>query len=71
MSATDTLAQPVVARLDHAVGGPARRRVVVLLALDAADNATLGAVAAELEASIGITNLELGVLASPRSRSRV
>jgi MFS family permease len=68
MSATDTVAQPVVARLDHAVGGPARRRVVVLLALvlalDAADKATLGAVAAELQRNLGITNLELGLLAS-------
>jgi MFS family permease len=68
MSATDTLARPVVARLDHAVGGPARRRVVVLLALvlalDAADKATLGAVAAELERNLGISNLELGILAS-------
>jgi MFS family permease len=55
-------------RLDREVGGPARRRVVVLLALtlalDAADKATLGAVAAELQQSLGVTNLQLGVLAS-------
>lgn len=55
-------------RLDGALGGPARRRLIVLLslvlALDAADKATLGAVAAELQRSLDITNLQLGVLAA-------
>lgn len=59
---------PVRARLDRALGGPARRRLVVLLslvlALDAADKATLGAVAAELQRSLDIGNVELGILAS-------
>jgi len=55
-------------RFEDAVGGPARRRVVVLLALvlalNSADTATIGAVAAELQSDLDITNLQLGVLAS-------
>lgn len=52
--------------LEHVVGGPARLRVITLLAcvaaLDAADKATIGAVAAELKISFHITNLEIGWL---------
>lgn len=62
------LTEPLRERLDRTLGGPARRRLIVLLALvlalDAADKATLGAVAAELQRTLGITNLQLGVLAS-------
>lgn len=68
MAAAGGVLEPVRARVDSAVGGPARRQVVVLLGLvlglDAADKATLGAVAAELQGSLGISNLQLGVLAS-------
>jgi MFS family permease len=68
MTSVEVAARPLLARLDDALGGPARRRVVVLLALvlalDAADKATIGAVAAELQRNLGITNLQLGVLAA-------
>ncbi len=68
MPKADALVRPALRRLDRIVGGRARRHVIVLLALvlalDAADKATLGAVAAELQKSLGITNLQLGVLAS-------
>lgn len=51
-----------------AIGGPARRKVVLLLALvlglQSADTATVGAAGAELERGLGIGNAELGVLAS-------
>jgi predicted MFS family arabinose efflux permease len=54
-------------RLAGAVGEPARRRVVFLfaavLALDSADKATLGAVAAELKPDLHIGNPQLGLLA--------
>jgi predicted MFS family arabinose efflux permease len=53
-------------RLAVAVGGLARLRVVVLLAcvlaLNSADNATVGVVGDDLEASLGITNTQLGLL---------
>lgn len=49
-------------------GGPARARVVVLLALvlalDSADVATVGAVAGKLETALHISNLQLGLLAA-------
>src|ERR1051325_9284776 len=55
-------------RLGSAVGGPARRRVVLLfaavLALDSARKSTLGAVAAELKTAFHIGNAELGMLAA-------
>ena len=48
------------------VGGPARRRVIILLAavlgLDAADQGAIGAVAPQLEAALRISNVELGLL---------
>lgn len=62
------LAQALADRLSAAVGGPARTRVVVLLAcvlaLDSADKATVGAVAGELERALHITNTGLGLLAA-------
>lgn len=62
------LTVPLTERLDRTLGGPARRRLIILLALvlalDAADKATLGAVAAELQHALGIGNVELGILAS-------
>jgi MFS family permease len=54
--------------LSAAVGGRARRRVVVVfaavLALDTADKGTLGAVAGELKPELHSRNTELGVLAA-------
>lgn len=53
-------------RLEDAVGGPARLRVVVLLAcvlgLDSADKATVGAVAGPLESALHIGNTDIGLL---------
>lgn len=56
----------VTERFERAVGGPARLRVIVLLAsvlgLSSADTATVGAVAAPLEASLHVGNTKLGLL---------
>ncbi len=53
-------------RLVVAVGGPARTRVVVLmacvLALASADTATVGASAVELRHALGISNTDIGLL---------
>lgn len=53
-------------RLQDAVGGAARLRVVVLLAavlaLTSADQATVGAMAGQLRSSLGIDNTEIGLL---------
>src|ERR671928_1992513 len=50
------------------VGGPARARVITLfgavLALNGADNATVGAVAPQLEHSLHIGNTKIGLLSS-------
>lgn len=58
-------------RVEEAVGGPARTRVVVLLAcvlgLDAADKGATGALAAQLEAAFHIGNVELGLLVAASS----
>jgi MFS family permease len=52
--------------LDEALGGPARRRVIVILAgvlgLESADVAAVGALATELERSLGIGDAELGLM---------
>lgn len=51
---------------EQALGGPARLKVIVLLAcvlgLDSADKATVGAVAVQLEAALHIDNTEVGLL---------
>jgi predicted MFS family arabinose efflux permease len=56
----------VTARVRDQVGGSARLRVIVLLAcvlaLDSADKATVGAVAAQLEKDMGIGNTQIGLL---------
>jgi MFS family permease len=56
------------ARLGGAAGGAAGTRAVVLfgvvLGLDSADKATLGATAAQLKHQLAITNTEVGVLAA-------
>lgn len=55
-------------RVGKAAGGPARARVVLLLAcvlaLDTADISTIGAVAGQLERGLAISNAELGLLVS-------
>jgi predicted MFS family arabinose efflux permease len=52
--------------LEAQVGGPARLRIIVLLAavlgLDTADKGTVSAVAGSLEAAFGIGNTEVGLL---------
>jgi predicted MFS family arabinose efflux permease len=61
----------VQARLRKAVGGSARLRVVVLLAavlgLSSADTSTIGAVASELERSLHIGNVQIGLLVAVSS----
>jgi predicted MFS family arabinose efflux permease len=56
------------ARLDEAVGGPARRRVVVVLAavlaLDTVDKAAMSAVAGGVKSAFGVGNTGIGVLVS-------
>ncbi len=58
----------VNARVVHAVGGPARARVILLfgavLALNTADASTVGAVAGQLEPDLHIGNTEVGLLSS-------
>ena len=53
-------------RLDRKVGGAARRRVIVVfavvLALDSADVATIGANATQLQAGLGINKTDIGLL---------
>lgn len=60
-----------LARLTAFFGGPARTRVVLLfagvLALNSADSGTIGAVAAPLEADLGISHTQLGLLATVSS----
>ena len=56
------------AQLDRAVGGPARRRVVLLLAavlgLSTSDTAALSAVAGPLKNAFGLSNTGIGLLVS-------
>lgn len=56
----------VEAPLANLVGGPRRLKVVVLLAcvpaLDAADKATVGAVAAQLKNDLHVGNVQVGLL---------
>ncbi len=58
-------------RLRALLGGPARTRVIVLLAcvlgLDTADLASLGAIAGQLKPALHLTNTQLGVLAAAPS----
>ncbi|MCW3840541.1 MFS transporter [Micromonospora yasonensis] len=58
-------------RARRLLGGPGRARVVLLLAavlaLNSADTGTLGAAAAQLEASLGIDHARLGLLAAASS----
>lgn len=58
--------EPGLEKVKEEVGGPARVRVVLLLAcilsLDSADQGAIGAVAPQLESSLRISNVELGLL---------
>jgi MFS family permease len=60
------LSRNVEGPLEDLAGGRARLRIILMLAcilaLDAADKATLGAVAAQLEPALHIDNLEIGLL---------
>ena len=58
-------------QLTDRLGGPARRRVIVLLglvlALSAADASSVGAIAAQLQPALGIGTAELGLLVTVSS----
>jgi MFS family permease len=60
------LSRNVEAPLEELAGGRARLRIIIMLAcilaLDAADKATLGAIAAQLKPALHINNLEVGLL---------
>jgi MFS family permease len=66
MALADRATRGTVDRLDRAVGGPARRQVVVVLALvlalDSADQATVGASATQLRRAFGLSNTDIGLL---------
>src|SRR5579884_183039 len=67
----ERVADPLLDRLGSAVGGPARRRVVLLfagvLALNSADQATTGAVATQLRHSLHVSNTDIGVIVTVSS----
>ncbi|MGH8126644.1 MAG: hypothetical protein ACREPK_12445, partial [Rhodanobacteraceae bacterium] len=60
------LSRNVEGPLEDLVGGRARLHIILMLAcilaLDAADKATLGAVAAQLKPALHIDNVEVGLL---------
>jgi predicted MFS family arabinose efflux permease len=62
----DWFRRDVESRLSEQVGGPARLRVIVLLAcvlaLDSADKATIGSTAVQLEAALHVGNTQIGLL---------
>lgn len=66
MALPAALVRPVTRRIDHTVGGPARRRVILVLALvlalDSADKATVGTSATQLEAALGVGKPQIGLL---------
>jgi MFS family permease len=61
-------ARKTIERVLRAAGGPARARVILLfgavLALNGADNSTIGAVAPQLEHALHIGNTKVGLLSS-------
>lgn len=71
VSAGGTAAQSARTRLTVTLGGPARTRVIVLLAcvlgLSSADVATVGASATELRQALGISNTDIGLLVTVTS----
>lgn len=68
VSVTRWIGRRLQAQMVHAVGGPARARVIFLfgavLALASADAATIGAVAGQLQPDLHIDNTEVGLLNS-------
>jgi predicted MFS family arabinose efflux permease len=60
-----------VDRFTHRLGGPARRRVILLLALvlalNSADNSAIGAIAPQLETALGIGTAQIGLLVTASS----
>lgn len=66
MNLPTTLVRPVTERVDRVVGGPARRHVILVLALvlalDSADKATVGTSATQLEAALHIGKAQIGLL---------
>ncbi|HET6876503.1 MAG TPA: MFS transporter [Jatrophihabitans sp.] len=66
MNLPATLVRPVADRVDRVVGGPARRHVILVLALvlalDSADKATVGTSATQLEAALHIGKAQIGLL---------
>ncbi|HEU5033499.1 MAG TPA: MFS transporter [Mycobacteriales bacterium] len=62
------VAEQSLGRLDDALGGRARRHVLLLLAailgLSSADQATIGASATQLRAALNLSNTDLGLIAS-------
>src|SRR4051812_13791677 len=68
LSLTRWIGRKMQSQMVHAVGGPARARVIFLfgavLALASADAATIGAVAGQLQPDLGIDNTEVGLLNS-------
>lgn len=65
-TASEWFRHDVQERLENKVGGPARLKVILLLAgvlgLSSADTSTVGAIATPLEHALVITNTELGLL---------
>src|SRR5689334_8333660 len=68
---TSRAGRAVAAHVEVRLGGPARARVVVVLAcvlgLSGADFATVGASATELRSGLGITNTDIGLLVAVTS----
>lgn len=68
MGITAVAFRSAVAAADDRLGGPARRRAILLLAavlsLESADLGTIGAVATQLEKGFNIQHTQLGLLAS-------
>lgn len=71
MTGADGLVAGLWARLADHLGGPARRRAVLLLAavlgLDAADKGMVGAIAVSLERSLHVGNTQIGLMVTVSS----
>lgn len=67
----DRAARATGKHLDRVLGGPDRRRIIVImasvLALNSADTATVGAAATQLRSSLHIDNADIGILVAVSS----
>src|SRR5579872_1233713 len=67
----DKAARATGKHLDRVLGGPDRRRIIVImasvLALNSADTATVGAAATQLRSSLHIDNADIGILVAVSS----